>query len=54
MGIGFCIVVSKSGFLSVDKILEKSKVKHHKIGYIAKGNGAVSMTKEGRKYVLTD
>ena len=54
MGIGFCIVVSKSGFHSVDKILEKSKVKHHKIGYITKGNGAVSMTKEGRKYVLTD
>jgi phosphoribosylformylglycinamidine cyclo-ligase len=52
MGIGFCIVVPKSGFNNVEKILEKSKVKHHKIGYISKGNGAVSMTKEGRKYVL--
>ena len=52
MGIGFCIVVSKSGFNNVEKILEKSKIMHHKIGYISKGNGAVFMTKKGRKYVL--
>lgn len=54
MGIGFCIVISKSDLNDVEKILEKNKVKYHQIGFITKGNGGVSMTKEGRKYVLTD
>jgi len=54
MGIGFCIVVSKSDVSDVENILEKNKVKYHQIGYITKGNGVVSMTREGRKYILTD
>jgi phosphoribosylformylglycinamidine cyclo-ligase len=54
MGIGFCVIVSKSDLSNVEKILEKGKVKHHQIGHITKGNGVVSMTKDGRSYVLTD
>ena len=54
MGIGFCIIVSKSGIDNVEKILEKNKIKYHQIGYITKGNGVVSMKRDGRKYVLTD
>jgi len=54
MGIGFCIIVSKSDLNNVETMLEKSKVKYQQIGFITKGNGVVSMTKEGRKYVLTD
>jgi phosphoribosylaminoimidazole (AIR) synthetase len=54
MGIGFCIIVSKSGIDNVENILEKNKVRYHQIGYITRGNGVVSMRKEGRKYVLTD
>lgn len=54
MGIGFCIVVSKSGVSNVEKILEKNKVKYHQIGYITKGNGVVSITRDGTKYILTD
>jgi phosphoribosylformylglycinamidine cyclo-ligase len=54
MGIGFCIIVSKSDLNNVETMLDKRKVKHHQIGFIAKGNGVVSMTKKGRKYVLTD
>lgn len=54
MGIGFCIIVSKSDLSNLVKILEKSKIKYHQIGHITKGNGVVSMTKEGRKYVLAD
>lgn len=54
MGIGFCIIVSKSGLNNVEKILEKNKVKYHQIGYITEGDGKVSMRREGKKYVLTD
>lgn len=54
MGIGFCIIISKTGLDNVEKILEKNKVKYHQIGHITKGNGAVSVTREGRKYVITD
>jgi phosphoribosylformylglycinamidine cyclo-ligase len=54
MGIGFCIIVSKSGIDTVEKILEKNKVRYHQIGHITKGNGAVTMKRDGRKYVLTD
>jgi phosphoribosylaminoimidazole (AIR) synthetase len=54
MGIGFCIIVSKTSLDNVEKILEKNKVKYHQIGHITKGNGAVSVTREGRKYVITD
>ena len=51
---GFCVIVSKTGLDHVEKILEKNKVKYYQIGHITKGNGAVSVTREGRKYVLTD
>ncbi|HEX6379271.1 MAG TPA: AIR synthase-related protein, partial [Nitrososphaeraceae archaeon] len=54
MGIGFCIIVSKTDLDNVGKILEKYKVKYHQIGHITKGNGAVSVERDGRKYVLTD
>lgn len=54
MGVGFCIIVSKSEIDNVEKILEKNKVRYQQIGYITKGNGAVSMIKDGRKYVLTE
>ena len=54
MGIGFCIIVSKSGIDNVEKILEKSKVRYHQIGHVTKGNGAVSVIRDERKYVLTD
>ena len=54
MGIGFCIIVSKSGLDNVEKILEKNMVRYHQIGYITKGNGAVSVIRDRRKYVLTD
>jgi phosphoribosylformylglycinamidine cyclo-ligase len=53
MGIGFCIIVSKSQVDNLNQILEKNKVKFHQIGYITKGKGSVSMTLEGRKYRLT-
>lgn len=53
MGIGFCIIVSKSRVDNLNQILEKNKVKFHQIGYITKGKGSVSMTLEGRKYRLT-
>jgi len=54
MGIGFCIIVSKSHVDNVEKILEKNKVRYHQIGHITKGNGAVTMKRDGRKYVLAD
>jgi phosphoribosylformylglycinamidine cyclo-ligase len=54
MGIGFCIIVPKTGIDDVEEILEKNKVKYHQIGHIDKGNGSVSVTSEGRKYVLTN
>lgn len=54
MGIGFCIIVSKSGLDNVEKILVKNEVKYHQIGYVAKGNGRVSITRDGKKYVITD
>lgn len=53
MRIGFCIIVSKSRVDILKQLLETNKVKHHQIGYITKGKGAVSMTLEGRKYRLT-
>jgi len=49
-----CIIVSKTDLDNVGKILEKYKVKYHQIGHITKGNGAVSVERDGRKYILTD
>jgi phosphoribosylformylglycinamidine cyclo-ligase len=54
MGIGFCIVVSKSNVDKLMQILDKHKIKCHEIGYVTKGTGAVSITIMGRKHILTD
>jgi phosphoribosylformylglycinamidine cyclo-ligase len=52
MGIGFCIIVSRS---KVDKLMQKfnkHKLQCHEIGYITKGTGTVSITAMGRKYLM--
>lgn len=54
MGIGFCIIISKSDLNHVEKILVKNKVGYNRIGYVTKGNGEVSITREGKKYILAD
>jgi phosphoribosylformylglycinamidine cyclo-ligase len=54
MGIGFCIVVSKSKVDKLMQIFDKHNLKCHEIGYITKGTGIVSITILGRKLILTD
>jgi phosphoribosylformylglycinamidine cyclo-ligase len=54
MGIGFCIVASKSNVDKLIQILDKHKLKSHEIGYVTKGTGAVFITIMGRKHMLTD
>ena len=54
MGIGFCIVVSKSKVDKLMQIFDKHNLKCHEIGYITKGTGIVSITIMGRKHMLTD
>ena len=52
MGIGFCIIVSRS---KVDKLMQKfnqHKLKCHEIGYVTKGTGTVSITGMGRKHLM--
>lgn len=54
MGIGFCIVVSKSKVDNLIQVLDKHKLKCHEIGNVTKGTGTVSITIMGRKHILTD
>ena len=54
MGIGFCIIVSKSKVDKLMQMLNKYKLKCQEIGYITKGTGAVSITARGRKHLLVD
>jgi phosphoribosylformylglycinamidine cyclo-ligase len=54
MGIGFCIVVSKSKVDKLMQILNKYKLKSHEIGYVTKGTGTVSITIMGRKHMIAD
>lgn len=54
MGIGFCIVVSKSKVDKLMQVLDKHKLKCHEIGHVTKGTGTVSITIMGRKHILTD
>jgi phosphoribosylformylglycinamidine cyclo-ligase len=52
MGIGFCIIVSRS---KVDKLMQmfnKYKLKCYEIGCITKGTGTVSITSMGRKHLI--
>ena len=54
MGIGFCIVVSKSGVDKVAHVLDKHKLKYHKVGHVTKGHGSVFISVMGKKYLLSD
>ena len=54
MGVGFCIIASKSRLDRIKNILDKHKLKHFEIGFITKGTGKVFITTLGRKYALTD
>jgi phosphoribosylformylglycinamidine cyclo-ligase len=54
MGIGFCIVVSKSGVDKITDVLDKDKLKYHKVGHVTKGHGSVLISVMGKKYLLND
>ncbi|MGI0031821.1 MAG: phosphoribosylformylglycinamidine cyclo-ligase [Nitrososphaeraceae archaeon] len=54
MGIGFCIVVSKTRVDKIMEILDRHKLKYYEIGFVTKGTGIVFITIVGRKYRLTD
>jgi phosphoribosylformylglycinamidine cyclo-ligase len=54
MGIGFCIVVSKTRVDKIMEILDRHKLKYYEIGFVTKGTGIVFITIMGRKYRLTD
>ena len=54
MGIGFCIVVSKSGVAKIAHILDKHKLKYHQVGHVTKGHGSVFISVMGKKYLLSD
>lgn len=52
MGIGFCIVVSKSKVDKLMQVLNKHKPKCYEIGRVTKGTGTVSIKISGRKHIL--
>jgi phosphoribosylaminoimidazole (AIR) synthetase len=54
MGIGFCIVVSKSGVDKITHVLDKDKLKYHQVGHVTKGHGSVLISVMGKKYLLND
>jgi phosphoribosylformylglycinamidine cyclo-ligase len=53
MGIGFCVIGTKSSIDNAKSIFEKFKMKSIEIGQITKGSGKVSATLNGRLTPLT-
>jgi phosphoribosylformylglycinamidine cyclo-ligase len=54
MGIGFCIIVSRTAMDKIESVLKKHKLKHRQIGHVTRGHGRVSVSVMEKKYLLND
>jgi len=54
MGIGFCIIVSRTAVDKIASVLKKHKLKYRQIGHVTKGHGRVSVSVMEKKYLLND